>query len=191
MEVVADRLTAMDQLLENLRNLARPIELRKRCIDAKDLVESVWRDVQNLQISSRMQLVITSMGDTHLNADGHWLRQVLYNLLRNAVEASQETQTPVIEVLLNRTGADTVIQVKDQGTGIPPELHARLFEPFVSSKGAAGTGLGLSVSRRVIELHQGSLSAQSSAGGTSFFIRLPHGNHPERLNSELEAGTNK
>lgn len=191
MDVMADRLTAMDQLLENLRNLARPIDLRKRRIDAKELVESVWRDIQNMPISSRMQFRVITDCDTHVNADGHWLRHVIYNLIRNAVEASQDTPTPVIEVFFQRLGTDTIIQVKDRGSGIPEELKAKLFEPFVSGKGAAGTGLGLSISRRVIELHQGSLSAQSNADGTSFFIRLPHERNPEHLNAGSEAETGK
>ena len=74
-------------------------------------------------------------------------------------------------------GAGVVVKVRDDGPGIAPELHAKLFAPFYSTKEAGkGTGLGLSISRRIVIDHGGSIEVDSAPGcGTTFTVRLPVG----------------
>jgi two-component system NtrC family sensor kinase len=74
-------------------------------------------------------------------------------------------------------GAWVVVKVRDDGPGVAPELHAKLFEPFYSTKEAGrGTGLGLSISRRILSDHGGSIEVESAPGqGTAFTVRLPVG----------------
>ena len=76
---------------------------------------------------------------------------------------------------LGQEGSWVVIEIRDDGPGIPPEIRERLFEPFFSTKGAGGgTGLGLSICRRIVSEHGGSIRVDSSHGaGTSFTVRLP------------------
>jgi len=71
-------------------------------------------------------------------------------------------------------GTRLLIQISDNGEGIPAEIKDKLFNKFCSTKGAKGTGLGLAITRKVIEEHGGSISVESQQGkGTTFFIEIP------------------
>lgn len=173
LEVMNERLSAMDKLLENLKNLARPIMLRKYPLNVGELIESVWRDLGSSSAASKITFTMDVQGDSEVAADGHWLRQVFYNILKNASEALSGTDNPTLRVSIKGTVDSIEISFADNGPGIPAEILPRLFTPFVSTKGAAGTGLGLSISRKAIELHSGTLHVDSTAGGTIFTVRLP------------------
>jgi PAS domain S-box-containing protein len=111
-------------------------------------------------------------------ADGLRLQQVLVNLLNNAVKFTPEGGR--ITVTMRRLGSEVEIQIADTGQGISPEFIGRIFERFTQADDAAirvngGLGLGLSISRNLVQLHGGSITAQSEglAKGTTFTVRLP------------------
>ncbi|MDJ0847675.1 MAG: ATP-binding protein [Myxococcota bacterium] len=101
------------------------------------------------------------------------LMQVFLNLLVNAGQALGEQG--VIRLVTRIEAGEAVVEVADDGAGIPAELQERIFEPFFTTKPVGeGTGLGLSISRQIVEQHGGRLSLESAPGrGTSFTIRLP------------------
>jgi len=104
-------------------------------------------------------------------ADPHRLRQVLSNLLANAAEAGART----VDISARTAGGQVCITLRDDGRGISPEVRDRLFEEFATGR-EGGTGLGLAVSRRFVELHGGSLTLLPGNGpGAVFEIRLPRG----------------
>ncbi|MDX2014474.1 MAG: ATP-binding protein [Myxococcaceae bacterium] len=106
-----------------------------------------------------------------VQADEGQLRQVFLNLFRNAREAMVEGGALAVSV--SREGAHAVVKVADSGPGLPPEVRARLFEPFFSTK-ARGTGIGLSLSRQIVEAHGGTIGLDESAThGTTFVMRFP------------------
>ncbi|QAY97277.1 PAS domain-containing sensor histidine kinase [Methylovirgula ligni] len=97
------------------------------------------------------------------------VEQVLLNLMRNAVEAMQETDRRLLTVSTRRLDNETVrIDVADTGPGIAPEIAAQLFQPFITTK-RHGMGVGLSISRTIIEAHGGRLWAESNPGGGTIF----------------------
>jgi two-component system sensor kinase FixL len=104
--------------------------------------------------------------------------QVIINLVRNAVEAMEAGERREL-VVTTRADVEAVeVVVSDTGTGLPPEIAARLFQPFVTTK-ADGMGLGLSICREIVEAHEGRLSAApGAAGGTEFTVWLPAGRDP-------------
>jgi two-component system sensor kinase FixL len=104
------------------------------------------------------------------------IQQVLVNLMRNAVEAMQESPKRELGVSTNRDNDDFVsVSVSDTGPGLASEVARRLFQPFVSTK-AQGMGMGLNICRTIIEAHGGRLWADSNPGGGAVFrFRLPTG----------------
>ena len=100
------------------------------------------------------------------------LREVFVNLIVNAVDAMPEGGRLLITSA--RRGSKLCLQFADTGTGMPEDVRQKIFDPFFSTKGAQGTGLGLSVSYSIIERHDGSISVASEpGGGTTFSIELP------------------
>ena len=100
------------------------------------------------------------------------LREVLTNLIFNAVDAMPEGGRIALETAVE--GSDAVIRVRDTGTGMSESVRQRCLEPFFSTKGELGTGLGLSMVYGIVERHRGKLEIESAPGqGTTFLIRIP------------------
>jgi signal transduction histidine kinase len=102
----------------------------------------------------------------------------LLNVLKNAQQAAcegKESGIVTVRSFFNKAANAIRIEVSDNGPGIPATIESRVFEPFFSTKGMeSGTGLGLAVSKRIVEDHQGKLSFESAPGhGTMFVIELP------------------
>ncbi|MBE7415765.1 MAG: HAMP domain-containing protein [Deltaproteobacteria bacterium] len=120
-------------------------------------------------------LVNLSQGLPRILVDRHQIEQILVNLILNAVQAV--SSEGLIEVTTRREGNWFCIQISDNGCGIPPENLGRVFDPFFTTKGVGrGTGLGLSVSRGIIERHKGRIEVESQPGkGSTFRVLLPIG----------------
>jgi signal transduction histidine kinase len=112
-----------------------------------------------------------------LRGDPEKLRRVLINLIGNALDAFAEAKTPAprlwVQAGENLAGSEVWLRVRDNGPGMDAERLARIWSPFYTSK-ATGTGLGLALSKKVVEAHGGSLEADSAPGeGSEFLITLP------------------
>lgn len=120
--------------------------------------------VKILPVTSHLQII----------ADKAMIEQILINLIRNAVDATQNCSEPSIELSagINAEGK-TYIQVSDNGTGIPADVQERIFIPFFTTK-PTGSGIGLSISRQIMHMHKGSLTVISEAGqGSRFLLTFP------------------
>src|SRR5437016_5161574 len=111
-------------------------------------------------------------------ADGHQMQQVVVNLVANAIQAMRPIETPrrlVLTTRLEREPARISLEVADSGPGIPLEVQGRIFEPFFTTKPQGeGTGLGLSLCRRTLEEHDGTITVESEVGhGATFRLELP------------------
>ena len=119
-------------------------------------------------------------------ADGKRVRQILFNLLSNAVGFSSPGQT--IQVSARKRSGEVIFAVKDQGRGIPPEIKARIFERFESHTLGTrhrGVGLGLSIVRSFVELHGGRIDLASTPGvGTTVTCTFPAEGASLRLAAE-------
>lgn len=121
-------------------------------------------------------------------ADSTGLQHAFMNLLTNALEAVAD-ETGIITVASNYDSMNrkVIVRVIDNGSGIPADMLGRIFNPFWSSKGQKGTGLGLAVTRKVIEEHQGKINVKSSpSDGTTFTITLPATARDERDKSDTD-----
>ena len=112
--------------------------------------------------------------------DSRGIHRILLNLLNNAVDAVMqchgESGNGLINVslYLENQGQTMVLKVKDNGSGIPPENLKKVFEMFFSGKGESGSGLGLAVSKRIVENHRGTISVENQKDkGADFVVKLP------------------
>lgn len=129
-----------------------------------------------LTTSQTHQLVFTSQGELgEALWDESLLRHILGNLLDNAIKYSPEGGTVCLELIVQEQ--TVILQIQDQGIGIPPEYQQRIFEPFIRADNVytiSGTGLGLAMVNRCVELHRGQISVESEVGiGTTFIVTLP------------------
>lgn len=142
---------------------------------AGDMMDDVLRlfagKIRNRQITLRRW----GSGDVELCGITGQLRQVLANLVSNAIDASPIGGSVTVSVLADgEKGRETGFAVEDNGVGIPQEVQKRLFEPFYSTKGDLGNGLGLYISREIVERHHGAIEVESVAGrGTTMRVLLP------------------
>ena len=110
--------------------------------------------------------------EMHLHLDGHQIEQVLLNLIKNAIEACGENPEIVVSARPDHSRRIYIISVRDNGSGIKPEDVQRIFVPFFTTK-ESGLGIGLSLSRRIVNSHNGNLRVQSTPDGSDFIIQLP------------------
>jgi two-component system NtrC family sensor kinase len=112
-----------------------------------------------------------------LKCDGSQMQQVLINLIMNAAEAAQGRNPGIVCVRTGTStnGSDLVLEIHDNGIGIPPENIAKLFTPFFTTKGEGkGVGLGLAVVYGIVQAHDGDIEVQSKVGeGTAFIVTMP------------------
>ena len=107
-----------------------------------------------------------------IKAYGSELNQVWTNLIVNAVDAMSEGGT--LKVRTKNEPVDLMVEIRDTGSGIPPELKTRIFEPFFTTKAVGeGTGLGLDTVARIVRKHRGNIRFESKPGDTCFQVRLP------------------
>ncbi len=161
-----------------------------------DLVASTVADLRATPLTHGVDLQLTAAPElettSEIVADGEGLRQVLVNLIHNAVDAVRNSSEPRrVTVGLGRHESGVEIRISDSGPGVSDEMLPRIFDPFVSAK-AQGTGLGLAISKRIVEAHGGSIHANvDPAGGMVFRIRLPIDaaspdiHHPQELQGAL------
>jgi signal transduction histidine kinase len=102
--------------------------------------------------------------------DEQKLMRVFHNLTSNAAEAMPEGGK--LRVVVDREADQLVVSVKDNGPGIPAQVHARLFELFATGR-KGGTGLGLAIVKRIVDDHHGTIRCETGPEGTTFVIRLP------------------
>jgi two-component system sporulation sensor kinase A len=111
--------------------------------------------------------------DVLVVADGQRLRRVFVNVISNALEAAEHRPQARVEVAVYRREADAVVEVTDNGEGIAPEARAKILRPFFTTK-ATGTGLGLVIVKKIMDLHGGTIEIDSASGeGTSVRLVIP------------------
>jgi signal transduction histidine kinase len=153
---------------------------REPNIESTDL-NGVARDVIELMAARAKDLGIELLDRLdnavpRCPADPEGIHRALLNIVGNALDAVEDVENPhvIVTTSLEHGGEWVRFEVCDNGGGIPPEKLHEIFRPFVSTKGARGTGLGLAVSRKILREHGGDILLQSQPGqGSMFILRLP------------------
>lgn len=157
-----------------------PVELNGILQDVAEITMPRWHD-RTREEGRPVELLVEpwSHGDPVVSGNPHELREVLINLVHNAVDAMPSGGSIHLSSAITGGGEGDLceIRVKDAGTGMPDDVKSRIFDPFFTTKGDKGTGLGLSVSYSIIKRHGGDVEVHSTLSGpergTAFVITLP------------------
>jgi signal transduction histidine kinase len=169
---VERELAQVKRVLDDLRNLARPLPLDRFPLDVNkalhELSESMLPGADSSGVSLETEFVF---GPLYVEGDLFALNRVYRNLLTNAFQATPPRGRVIIRTL--RQGEEAVIEIADTGCGIPPERLDTIFDDFVTTK-RRGLGLGLAISKKVVEQLGGAISVTSGVGlGSTFTLRFP------------------
>ncbi len=160
---------SLDRVVGELLEYTRPIDLNMEMIDARTLVDSAAGYLSGVPAGVIIRNEVQQ--GLALRGDAHKLRQVLLNVLQNAVQSIEGAGG--VEVTAQFSRGRIVIAIKDTGCGIPAEHLQKVFMPFFTTR-EKGTGLGLAVAAKIVESHGGAMDVSSAPGaGATFSIALP------------------
>jgi signal transduction histidine kinase len=178
---VKQEITQINRIISDLLGTARPRPPQIRAGDLNITVEHAVMLARQQALSKPITISLVKCDSLlEVQHDPDQIHQVLLNLLLNAIQAIEGRG--IITVEISQRGEDAVVIVSDNGRGIPPEHLPNIFRPFYTTKGN-GTGLGLSLARRIVEEHQGHVEVTSLVDkGTKFVVFLPfHPTHPQAI----------
>jgi signal transduction histidine kinase len=170
---IKDELARLNRLVSDFLSYGRPAKLKLRDVDAYVLIEEVRDLVTAKAVEQGVQIAITRNGvdETRINADAEQIKTCFSNLMINAVQAM--TDGGELQVRMCGSNAHLEIEFADTGSGILPENLHQIFEPYFSTK-ETGIGLGLPLTKKIIEEHGGQIAVASEVGnGTTFRVILP------------------
>jgi signal transduction histidine kinase len=171
--IVEGEIARLERLLTEFLELARPRGIRHEPVDVARLVGDVLEFQAEAFHSHHVDVVTEIEPDCIAIGDSEKLRQVVINLLVNALDAMPESGTLSVKVGAARSGV--IVEIGDTGPGIDPSILPEIFDPFFTTK-EAGTGLGLSIVRKIVDQHGGHIDIDSTPGrGTRVKVELQGG----------------
>ncbi len=174
-QTILDETERIRKIVQDLLDFSRAKEKDFKICDVNDVVLRSLKLVKNTIEVSGLKTSLELTDDLPpVYVDEDKIREVLVNLLTNAIHATPPGGNIILRTNLAPDGKNITIEVEDTGKGIPPEFLEHIFDPFFSTKGTEGTGLGLSISYGIIKKHKGTIEVKSKVGvGTTFTIKLP------------------
>jgi signal transduction histidine kinase/FixJ family two-component response regulator len=162
-----------------------PVPVDQLLNDVSEITRPRWKDrseAAGVHINLELQVETNALA----RGDGSELREVLVNMVFNAVDAMPQGGT--LTLAAEEIDDSVQLSISDTGTGMSPEVRSRIFDPFYTTKGKAGLGLGLAVSFGIIRRHEGTVEVESEVGrGTTFRIKLPRAKAEDHVEPVSEA----
>ncbi|WP_447972188.1 ATP-binding protein [Nitrospira sp. Kam-Ns4a] len=177
LEIVLNETRRLDRIVNQIIDYVRPRELAPVLFNMEDLVREALSLLSGAIAGKQLRTdCLIHPGLSQIQADRDQLKQVLINVLQNAIEASRDggrLEVAAFNAARNQEPG-LLIRVADEGAGIPPEALGRIFEPFFTTGKPQGTGLGLAICRNIVEAHRGRIQVESEVGaGTTVKLWLP------------------
>ena len=172
LEVIESEIQRLDRVVQTLVDFSRPVEVQLREQDLRRVVSGVLM-LASAELETRNVHVQSDLPDHPVVAkiDADLVKQALLNVVLNGAQAMAEGGK--LEVRLAEDGRMALLSVHDEGSGIPPEVRDKIFDLYFTTK-KDGSGIGLAMTYRIVELHNGSIEVESDAvKGTTFLLRLP------------------
>ena len=174
LDIIQEEVGRLERLVNNLNDLSKAPNYHYEYVNIATLTKHVI-DIMNQQAGEEEKTIVMHSASRPplLWLDKDKISQVLINILRNSLQASQAGAGVKVEIGMSDKPGFALLSIIDQGKGVPPEQLPNLFKPFFTTT-QGGTGLGLAMSRRIIEDHGGYIAIKSQFNqGTSVFIYLP------------------
>lgn len=168
----------MRRVLEHLLLYSKQdAETGHSAMSIRQLLDDSFLFIERQLVSRGIDIKVEVEGDPYVNGNRTQLESVIHNLLSNSRDAFPNARAGRKRISIKakwmpREGM-AEIDYEDNAGGIPPEIQGRIFEPFFTTKGGEGTGLGLPISKKIVDDHQGSIHCESHGGETLFRIKLP------------------
>jgi signal transduction histidine kinase len=172
LEVIESEIQRLDRVVQTLVDFSRPVELQLKEQDLRRVVSAVLM-LASAELETRDVHVQSDLPDHPVLAkvDSDLLKQALLNVVLNGAQAMAEGGK--LEVRLAEDGRMALLSIHDQGAGIPPDVRDKIFDLYFTTK-KDGSGIGLAMTYRIVELHNGSIEVESDAThGTTFILRFP------------------
>jgi signal transduction histidine kinase len=172
MDTISSEILRLDRVVKTFLDFTRPVELKLSNVSLGEFVEDVVNLARPQAEASKIRIEVVQEADgVEIRVDRDLLKQALLNVVVNAIEAMPQGGELRFEAY---AGEDTAeIRVSDTGVGIPPELREKIFRLYFTTR-REGSGIGLAMTFRIVQLHDGTIDFTSEPGkGTTFFIRLP------------------
>jgi signal transduction histidine kinase len=173
-DILSREVRRLDRVVKTFLDFSRPVDVRLEEVDLAALVREV-ADLMTPQAKlARIDLQFDPPANgqvTAIRGDADMLKQAVLNLVTNALDAMQLGGR--LQVSVARTGDYVILEVADNGPGIPPELRQKVFQLYFTTK-AKGSGIGLAMTYRAVQLHNGTIDFSSADGqGTTFRLQFP------------------
>jgi len=192
LELIASESRRCGDLVKNLLTFSRVQPINLQATDIATVISRCYRLVQHqLELSNIQWQEEIAPGLSPVICDGAQIEQVLLALTMNAVDAMPRGGNLWLSAAATADGRQLELRVRDDGSGIAPEILPQIFEPFLTTKESGhGVGLGLAISCSIVERHGGTIEVQSELGrGTTFIVHLPlQAEAKEPIGAELAAG---
>jgi signal transduction histidine kinase len=175
-ELVPAEIERIEGLVSGLMDLGRPQYPHFERVSLNEIVGTSVKLVRPKALDDAVNLTCALDADPdEINADRASIRQVILNLVMNAIQAVAAMDVDrEVNIRTHATGDSVVLEVTDNGPGMPEEVRTRLFQPFTTSNKTSGIGLGLAITADLVKLHHGQISlVERDEAGTTFRVTLP------------------
>jgi signal transduction histidine kinase len=163
----------LNRVVEDFLKMARPEPIAKKSCDINEELRNMITLLSTQARQSKVSLELKPAPLPPFEGDGEKLRQAFLNIILNAIQASPAGGVVTVATSEDREKGRIEILFSDQGPGISAQASSAIFEPFFTTKGT-GTGLGLPITKKIVEGHAGSIEVESEPGhGATFRVRLP------------------
>ena len=175
LEGTAKAIHEMDGFVWDMLSLTKDYKIETQKVRIQSLLEELFNDLhekaEQIQIKLDFQ---TEEPFPEVDADGRSLYRVFLNLVQNSMQACEKDESYIRIRVRSKNESHYEVVIEDNGRGMTPEVRAKIFQAFFSTKGRQGTGLGLMIVDRTLKAHRGEIQLDSEAGkGTTFTITLP------------------
>jgi signal transduction histidine kinase len=172
LEIIEAEIHRLDRVVQLLVDFSRPVELQLREQDLRQVIGDVLA-LASAELSTHNVTLSSNMPPKPLmvNIDADLLKQAALNVIQNGAQAMPDGGT--LRVILEENRKFAVMRISDEGHGIPDDIREKIFDLYFTTK-SGGSGIGLAMTYRILQLHYGSIEVQSNPGrGTEFLLRIP------------------